>query len=136
VANKALACAVVDDVRQSFDIHRITGDSAAAQRVLQVASAVLGPPSGASTKKMWRWERRGICVNVHREGRRTTTVWLTGGGITSTALVRLSMPICLVPGTPPKNSNCSAAIKAGPTWFTYVETDEELGALQDFLRTG
>lgn len=110
-----------------------SGDSAVAQRVLQAISTVLGSPSAASTKKMWRWERQGLCVNAHRQGRRTTTIWLTGGGITSTALVQLVAPIRWVPDTPPKNSNCSAPIKAGPTWFAYAATDKDFNGLKILL---
>lgn len=96
-------------------------------------SAVLGQPDTTSTKKMWRWQRQGLCVNVHREGRRTATLWIAGAGIHSTACVSLRDTPNLTLGTPPKNSNCSASVKAGPTWFTYAAGDQDFAVLRQLL---
>ncbi|OYX33901.1 MAG: hypothetical protein B7Y99_06560 [Caulobacterales bacterium 32-69-10] len=109
------------------------GDSAVVRKAVSAVSAALGPANPASTKKMWRWERQGLCVNVHREGRRTATVWIAGGGIAATARINLAATLELEPGTPPKNSNCSAPIKAGPTWFTYASADHEFTLLLNLL---
>jgi hypothetical protein len=42
-------------------------------------------------------------------------------------------PSGVTPSVPPKNSNCSAAIKAGPTWFAYVASEADSVALMALL---
>jgi 5-methylcytosine-specific restriction endonuclease McrA len=108
-------------------------ESAIVRKAALTVSAVLGPANPASTKKVWRWERCGIYVNIHREGRHAATIWIAGGGIESTGRVTLGLQPELGSGIPPKNSNCSLPIRTGPTWFTYVTDDHELGALSRLL---
>ena len=110
-----------------------TKESISVRKAAAVVSAVLGPANPNSTKKIWRWDRQGLCVNVHREGRKTATIWIAGGGISSTAQINLAAAFRLEAGTPPKNSNCSAPIKEGPTWFTNVSKDHEFTFLRNLL---
>lgn len=94
---------------------------------------VLGPPSLVSTKKIWRWERGGLCVNVHRESRTRATIWIAGGGIVSDGCVALGPELALSAATPPRNSNCSAAVRSGPTWFACASEPREFYALTQLL---
>lgn len=110
-----------------------TDGSEVVTRAAAAVSAVIGSPDAASTKKIWRWNRQGLCVNLHREGRKTATVWIAGGGIASTARIVWASPHEVISGVPPKNSNCSAPIKAGPTWFTYVGEADEFASLSKLL---
>jgi hypothetical protein len=110
------------------------GDPEIVQIVARAVCEVLGPPETNSTKKIARWNRQGLCVNAHREARRAVTVWIGGGGITSSAQVGWSPDLELVPGTPPKNSNCSPVIKQGPALYAYVSDEAELRGLATLLR--
>lgn len=84
---------------------------------------------------MVRWQRLGLCVNVYRESRRTVTIWVAGGGVALSGVIELSGLRRLLPGPPPKNSNCSSEVKTGPTLTTYAYGPEELEALKILLKT-
>lgn len=108
-------------------------ESVVVRRTTAAVSKVIGPPESASTKKIWRWNFENLCVNVHREGLKKATVWIAGTQISSTARILWSSPPMLIAGTPPKNSNCSAQIKVGPVWFTYISENDDFKSLTDLL---
>jgi hypothetical protein len=110
-----------------------------AEIVRQVGSAiasVLGPPHTATTKKVAKWvSPTGLTVNLHRESRRTATIWFAGPTIAHGGEVLLANELTLVPGDAPRNSNCSPAIKQGPTAFAYAQHHSEVAALTELLTT-
>jgi hypothetical protein len=97
-------------------------DPEVVQAAVKMVATVLGPPSDASTKKIARWEHGGLWVNVHRESRKTVTVWIAGNGVTEAGELRLSIGAPMTPGLAPKNSNCSPTVKRGPTLFAYASS--------------
>ncbi len=100
-------------------------------RTIEAVEAALGmaelvPPS---TKKIMKWsDRGGLTVNVHRESRRAARVWITGPQVLSAGEIDLNLGQAR-PGEAPKNSNCSPAIKRGPTLFAYARTAEQMQRL-------
>lgn len=90
-------------------------DAPLVRQAIATVTSILGAPDPGFTKKVVRWERPEITVNVFREARNRACLCVagkrveTGGEIVWPAVDRP------VPRDPPKNTNCSRRIKAGPT---------------------
>ncbi len=111
------------------------GENDVVARAAKVVEAVLGPADQMppSTKKILKWtDRGGLTVNLHRESRRAATIWVGGPEISASGEIDLGTGR-LVPGEPPKNSNCSPVVKQGPTLFAYARTNQQMAELMNVL---
>ena len=110
------------------------GDPPVVLAAMAAITEVLGPPEPTSTKKVAKWhDRGGITANLHRESRRAATVWISGGQLAATGELDL-LSGKLTPAQPPQHSNCSPAIKTGPTAFAYARDEHDFQRLGDTLR--
>lgn len=106
-----------------------------ARQVAEAVSAILGAAAANSTQKVAKWEGPdGLTVNLHRQSRRSATVWIAGPSVLAGGRVVLSEPIRIVEGQAPKNSNCSPRIKRGPVLVAYAANDEDLLGLGEALK--
>lgn len=108
-------------------------DSPLVRQAIATVTSVLGEPDPGSTKKVVRWERPNITVNVFREARNRACLCVAGAGVSKSGEVVWNAVACPVPRDPPKNSNCSRTIKAGPTLWMYAVDAAEFETARQLL---
>lgn len=102
------------------DPHR---DEKAAWAAVETARGLFGAPSRFN-EKMAEWRMpSGLVVNIHRQGKHSANVLVSGGAVRTEGLLNLDDGR-ISPGRGPKNSNQSPEIKAGPTLAMQVRTDQ------------
>lgn len=95
-------------------------DAPLVRQAIATVTSVLGPPDQGFTKKVVRWDRPEISVNVFRESRNRACLCVAGKHVRVSGEVvwpNIDQPALR---DPLKNSNCSRAIKVGPTLWLYT----------------
>lgn len=116
----------------------MTGQAAEEEIVTLVRAAldeILGAadPRPISTAKIIKWDDRfGTTVNITRQSKRTVTVWVTGPQVLVSGKIDLDKD-CFIQCIPPKNSNCSACVRSGPTIFVRAKTVEHIERFKRLL---
>lgn len=98
----------------------------------EAAEAILGKP-GRITDYIAEWRlANGLVINLLRTGKRFTTLLVAGGPITQAGTLDLVLGDVSTE-RPPKNSNQSAEVRAGPTLAVRVRPDQ-LNQFQRLLK--
>lgn len=108
-------------------------DAPLVRQAIKAATSVLGAPDPSFTKKVVRWERPEISVNVFREARKSACLCIAGKRVQNAGEIVWTAIDRPIPRDPPKNSNCSRTIKAGPTLWLYAENSEQFKAARQLL---
>lgn len=109
------------------------GDAAVVRLAVQTVTAVLGNPDPGFTKKVVRWERPDISVNLFRESRKRACLCVSSRSISSSGEVDWTANGHVTPRDPPKNSNCSRRVKAGPTLWLYADQPDHFESAKSLI---
>ena len=109
------------------------GDSPVVRLAVQTVTSILGNPDPGFTKKVVRWERPHLSVNLFRESRKRACLCVSGSKVSVSGEVDWAANGRIEPREPPKNSNCSRAVKAGPTLWIYADEPSEFEMTKDLL---
>lgn len=119
-------------VTQSSDGINFAADFQFVQAAVAAVSSILGSPDSL-TKKVIRWERSDVFVNIFREVQNCGCLCVAGDRIKAGGTLNLDSTNDVVFRSPPKNSNCSVAIKLGPTLWLHATTAEHFAQVARLL---
>lgn len=109
-------------------------DAGLIKKAIETVSAVIGPPDPGYTKKVIRWERPTITVNLFRETHAQARLCIAGRNIHVSGEHTLGSEGAVALRAPPKNSNCSKIVKAGPTIWTAARDVSDFEKLKSFVQ--
>jgi hypothetical protein len=105
-------------------LREFDADADVVRSAIQTVASVLGAPDPGFTKKVVRWERPTISVNLFREARKRACLCVAGENIATSGEIDWALDDRAVRRDPPKNSNCSRRIKLGPTLWLYADAPD------------
>lgn len=108
-------------------------DADVVKSAIQTITSVLGAPDPGFTKKVVRWERPFISVNLFREARKRACICVAGVNVVESGEIDWALDARPLHRDPPKNSNCSRRIKLGPTLWLYANTPDHFDKTKALL---
>lgn len=109
-------------------------DAEVVRSAIQAVTSVLGAPDPGFTKKLVRWDRPSISVNLFRESRKRACLCVAGEKVAANAEIDWANKGEAVERRPPRNSNCSKRVKSGPTLWLYAVTADHFDKTRALLR--